>query len=183
VATLVLPGGANLFKDRVANAFCLRWHVSCFVTNGVNCVSCGKKRDKVRTMTAIGAEANLKRILIVDDEQLLLQGLEKALRTAATEVTTAETAEAALTEIAATPCELCFLDVFLPDRYGTEILPEIRTISPKTRVVVMTAGVISNAMKETIEKNAYMFITKPFDLLQVRMLAKRGIEESESDVR
>jgi two-component system, NtrC family, response regulator AtoC len=124
-------------------------------------------------------DANMKRILIVDDEQLLLHGLEKALRTDATEVTTAETAEAALTKIAATPCQLCFLDVFLPDRCGTEILPEIKTISPKTKVVVMTAGVISNAMKEIIEKNAYMFITKPFDLLQVRMLAKRGVEESE----
>ena len=124
-------------------------------------------------------DAHMKRILIVDDEQLLLHGLEKALQAVSTEVTTAETAEAALTKIAATPCQLCFLDIFLPDRYGTEILPEIKTISPKTKVVVMTAGVISNAMKEVIEKNAYMFITKPFDLLQVRMLAKRGIEEPE----
>ncbi len=122
---------------------------------------------------------NVKRILIVDDEQLLLHGLEKALRTDTTEVTTAETAEAALREIAASPYQLCFLDIILPDRYGTEILTEIKAISPKTKVVVMTAGVISNAMKEIIEKNAYLFITKPFDLLQVRMLAKRGIEDPE----
>jgi hypothetical protein len=44
----------------------------------------------------------------------------------------------------------------------------------------MTAGIISNEMKEIIEKHAYMFITKPFDLLQVRMPAKRGIEEPEA---
>jgi hypothetical protein len=43
----------------------------------------------------------------------------------------------------------------------------------------MTAGIISNAMKDFIEKNAYMFITKPFDLLQVKMLAKRITEETE----
>jgi DNA-binding NtrC family response regulator len=140
----------------------------------------GKKDEgEKKKVDAMGPEANMKRILIVDDEQLLLQGLEKALRNDATEVTTAETAEAALTEIAASPCQLCFLDVFLPDRYGTEILKEIMAISPKTKVIVMTAGVISNAMKEIIEKNAYMFIAKPFDLLQVRMLAKRGIEEPE----
>jgi DNA-binding NtrC family response regulator len=30
-------------------------------------------------------------------------------------------------------------------------------------------------MQEHIEKNAYMFITKPFDLLQVKMLAKRAL--------
>jgi hypothetical protein len=42
---------------------------------------------------------------------------------------------------------------------------------------MMTAGIINNAMKETIEKYAHMFITKPFDLLQVKMLAQRVIEE------
>lgn len=120
-----------------------------------------------------------KKILIVDDEPLLLQGLEKALRTDGLEVTTAETAKAALAEISAAPCELCFLDVFLPDRQGTDLLTEIKRISPQTKVIVMTAGVINSAMKEMIEKNAYLFITKPFDLLQVRMLAKRTIEGTE----
>jgi DNA-binding NtrC family response regulator len=126
----------------------------------------------------MGPDANRNRILIVDDEQLLLQGLEKTLRNDVTDVTTAETAEAALAEIAALQYQLCFLDIFLPDRYGTEILKEIKVMSPNTRFVVMTAGIISSAMEDIIEKNAYMFITKPFDLLQVRMLANRIIEES-----
>jgi DNA-binding NtrC family response regulator len=126
----------------------------------------------------MGPEVNRNRILIVDDEQLLLYGLERTLRNDETDVTTAETAEAALAEIAALHYELCFLDIFLPDRYGTDILNEIKAMSPNTRFVVMTAGVISSAMEEIIDKDAYMFITKPFDLLQVRMLASRIIEES-----
>jgi DNA-binding NtrC family response regulator len=121
----------------------------------------------------------MKKILVVDDEQLLLQGLEKALQTDVTKVATAETGEEALKEIASAPCHLCFLDVFLPDMNGTEVLKKIMAISPKTKVIMMTAGIISNAMKDFIEKNAYMFITKPFDLLQVRMLAKRITEEIE----
>ena len=127
----------------------------------------------------MGSDPNMKRILIVDDEQLLLQGLGKALQTDVTEVITVETGEAALTEIASSHFHLCFLDVFLPDMDGTEVLKRIMTISPKTKVIMMTAGIINNSMKETIEKNAYMFITKPFDLLQVKMLAKRIIEEPE----
>jgi len=121
----------------------------------------------------------MKKILVVDDEQLLLLGLEKALQTDATEVTTAETGEEALREVASSPCHLCFLDVFLPDMNGTEVLKKIMAISPKTKVIMMTAGIISNATKDLIEKNAYLFITKPFDLLQVRMLAKRITEETE----
>jgi DNA-binding NtrC family response regulator len=126
----------------------------------------------------MGPDANRNRILIVDDEQLLLYGLKKTLRNDVTDVTTAETAEAAVAEIGASDYQLCFLDIFLPDRYGTEILHEIKVISPSTRFVVMTAGIISSVMEEIIEKNAYMFITKPFDLLQVRMLASRILEES-----
>ena len=123
---------------------------------------------------------DIKKILIVDDEQLLLQGLGKALQTDTTEVITAETGAAALVEIASSHCHLCFLDVFLPDMDGTEVLKKIMVISPQTKVIMMTAGIISNAMKETIEKYAHMFITKPFDLLQVRMLAKRLIEQPET---
>lgn len=120
----------------------------------------------------------MKRILVVDDEQLLLQGLEKALRTDATEVATAETGGQALQEVTSSPCDLCFLDVFLPDMNGTEVLKRIAAISPQTKVVVMTAGIVTDSMKELIEKNAYLFIPKPFDLLQVRMLARRAIEET-----
>jgi two-component system response regulator AtoC len=125
----------------------------------------------------MGLDQKTKRILIVDDESLLLQGLGKALRTDLTEVVMVETGEEALTEITASPCQLCFLDVFLPDMDGTEVLKKIKVVSPKTKVVMMTAGSINSAMKETIEKNAHMFITKPFDLLQVKMLASRIIEE------
>jgi len=132
-----------------------------------------KKADRM------ASDRNRKRILIVDDEPLLLQGLGKALQNNATEVVTRETGEAALKEVSSSEFHLCFLDVFLPDMNGTEVLKRIMALSPKTKVIMMTAGSINNSMKETIEKIAYMFITKPFDLLQVKMLAKRIIEESE----
>jgi DNA-binding NtrC family response regulator len=118
----------------------------------------------------------MKKILIVDDQQLLLYGLEKALKTEATEVTVSETGAAALSRIASSPYDLCFLDVFLPDMNGVDILKRVKELCPSTRVIMMTAGTITDSMKENIEKNAYMFITKPFDLLQVKMLAQRALE-------
>jgi DNA-binding NtrC family response regulator len=121
----------------------------------------------------------MKRILIVDDEPLLLHGLGKALQADATEVVTVETGRAALKEVESSEFHLCFLDVFLPDMNGTEALQRIATLSPKTKVIMMTAGSITTSMKEIIEKIAYMFITKPFDLLQIKMLAKRIIESSD----
>ena len=120
----------------------------------------------------------MKKILIVDDQQLLLYGLEKALKTETTEVTITETGKVALTEIASSLYDLCFLDIFLPDMNGVDLLNRFRELSPATKVIMMTAGIITDSMKENIEKNAYMFISKPFDLLQVKMLAKRVLESS-----
>ena len=120
----------------------------------------------------------MKKILIVDDQQLLLYGLEKALKTETTEVTITETGKVALTEIASSSYDLCFLDIFLPDMNGMDLLNRFRELSPATKVIMMTAGIITDSMREIIEKNAYMFISKPFDLLQVKMLAKRVLESS-----
>ena len=123
-------------------------------------------------------KAAMKRILVVDDEYFLLYGLGKALRTDSTDVMTVETGNSALQEIAATPYQLCFLDLFLPDVNGADLLNKIKEISPKTKVIVMTAGVVTQSTQEKIEKDAYMFITKPFDLLQIKMLARRILEET-----
>lgn len=120
----------------------------------------------------------MKKVLVVDDESFLLDGFGKVLRNDATEVMTVETGNSALQEIAASSFQLCFLDLFLPDVSGVDVLRRIREISPQTKVIVMTAGVVTPSMQESIERDAYMFITKPFDLLQVKMLARRILEES-----
>lgn len=118
----------------------------------------------------------MKKILVVDDEAFFLHGLGNALQTASTDVTVVETGKSALQELAASPYHLCFLDICLPDIDGVEVLKRIKEISPQTKVIMMTAGVVTMAMQETIEKYAYMFLTKPFDLLQVRMLTKSILE-------
>jgi DNA-binding NtrC family response regulator len=121
----------------------------------------------------------MKKILLVDDEIFFLQHLDRALQSTSTEVKTVVTGTEALQEVAATPYHLCFLDICLPDLDGIEVLKKIAEISPKTKVVMMTAGDVTSNMQKTIEKYAYMFLFKPFDLFQVRMLAN-GIPEEVS---
>jgi len=113
----------------------------------------------------------MKNILLVDDEKFFLQHLDRALQSTSTEVKSVTTGNDALQEVALTPYHLCFLDICLPDLNGIDVLKKIVEISPKTKVVMMTAGDITNDMQKIIEKYAYMFLFKPFDLFQVRMLA------------
>jgi len=120
----------------------------------------------------------MKKILIVDDDDLFREGLDKVLQNASTEVKAVETGNAAMQEIEASQYHLCFLDLFLPDLNGVEVLNRIKETSPHTKVIAMTAGVVTSHMQEIIEKDAYMFITKPLDLLQIRMLTRRILDES-----
>ena len=124
--------------------------------------------------------AEMKKILVVDDEPFFLQVLNRALQNPSTEVKTAETGREALQEVAATPYHFCFLDICLPDIDGTEVLKKIAEISPQTKVIMMTAGEITDGMKQVIEKYAYMFLPKPFDMIQLRMLTK-GVPEKAAD--
>jgi DNA-binding NtrC family response regulator len=114
----------------------------------------------------------VKKVLLVDDEAFFLSVLHRALQSPSTEVKMVETGEAALQEVTAAPYNLCFLDICLPDIDGTEVLKRIAEISPKTKVVMMTAGTITSNTQQVIEKYAYMFLPKPFDLIQLRMLTK-----------
>ena len=117
----------------------------------------------------------MKKILIIDGQPLLLDGLERALKNNTTEITTMEAGKVALTAMASSSYDLCFIDVFLPDMSGVDLLERFRKLSPDTKVIMMSAGFVSGGMQEHIERHAYMFITKPFDLLQVKMLVKSAL--------
>lgn len=117
-----------------------------------------------------------KKVLVVDDEPLILYGLSKALENENVEVTTAATAKEAIEKVGSSFYNLCFLDICLPDLNGLEVMKKIQELSPHTKVAIMTAGQISEDMKRTIEEKAYLFIAKPFDLFQIRTTVKRALE-------
>ena len=116
-----------------------------------------------------------RKILIVDDEDLILSGLSKCLADDNTDIKTVSTGADALKEIGSCPYDLCFLDVFLPDVNGIEVLKKIKTLSPATKVVIMTAHDVSDDMSKDIKDNSFNFIGKPFDLSQVRAITELAL--------
>ena len=61
-----------------------------------------------------------------------------------------------------TPIDLCLLDVQLADGSGLDLIPDLAARTPRPRIVVMTAGVLS-AQREAAEKaGCDAFISKPY---------------------
>ena len=107
------------------------------------------------------------RVLVVDDEPLILHLLSRFLKKKAV-VKTVASAEEAIDEIVAQFYDLCFLDISLPGMTGLDALKIIKELSPTTKVTIMTGNLLDESMIRQIDEAAYAFIEKPFELLHIQ---------------
>ncbi len=123
----------------------------------------------------------MTKILLVDDENLLLHSLTTTLRHDGADVTAVSTGEDALREIHRFPYDICFLDVQLPDANGLDLMKIVREVSPLTMVIIMTAIELDDGQLKNLSANAGHYLPKPFDLDEVRLLVRdirrtRGVD-------
>ena len=121
----------------------------------------------------------IKKILIVDDDQYILEVMSKALCKICNfhgEIKTVKNGKDAIKEISDCFYNICFLDIKLPDLNGLDVMKKIKEISPETRIAIMSGSFITDDMKRTIEEGASLFIEKPFDLSQIKPFVKQVSE-------
>jgi two-component system nitrogen regulation response regulator GlnG len=116
------------------------------------------------------------RILIADDEDSLRWVLDKGLRQAGYEITTVKDGESALRAFEAEPFDLVFLDVRMPGMDGLTALARLRELAPDAHVIVMTAHGTMETAIQAMQRGAYDYLAKPFDLDEVVLLAERALE-------
>jgi CheY-like chemotaxis protein len=112
----------------------------------------------------------MTKILLVDDEELILYSLSKALRNGGADVTTAANGKDALREIQGSSYDICFLDVQLPDANGLELMKTFRELSPGTGIIIMTALCLNNEQQQSLRALDCLYLRKPFELDQVQSL-------------
>jgi two-component system nitrogen regulation response regulator GlnG len=115
------------------------------------------------------------RILIVDDEDGLRWVLEKSLRNAGHDVTTAADGDTALREAERRTFDLIFLDVRMPGMDGLTALGRLRQSRPDALVVVMTAHGTMETAIQAMQRGAYDYLTKPFDIDEAMLLTERAL--------
>jgi two-component system nitrogen regulation response regulator GlnG len=116
------------------------------------------------------------RILIADDEDSLRWVLDKGLRQAGYEITAVKDGESALRAFEAEPFDLVFLDVRMPGMDGLTALARLRELSPAAHVIVMTAHGTMETAIQAMQRGAYDYLAKPFDLDEAVLLAERALE-------
>jgi DNA-binding NtrC family response regulator len=116
------------------------------------------------------------KILIVDDETLIRWALRKELEREGYEIFEAGTAKDAKEIFFEELPDLVILDVKLPDDSGMNLLKKIKESETFCDVIIITAfGNVSNAV-EAMKLNAIDYITKPFDIEEVKIVVKKALE-------
>jgi two-component system, NtrC family, nitrogen regulation response regulator GlnG len=115
------------------------------------------------------------RVLIADDEDSLRWVLEKGLRQAGYDVVAVKDGDSAVRAFEAEPFDLVFLDVRMPGLDGLSALARLRQIRGDACVIVMTAHGTMDTAIQAMQRGAYDYLAKPFDLDEVLLLAERAM--------
>lgn len=125
---------------------------------------------------AVAAPEKLRpRILLVDDEPLLLKATARALRHAGFEVETATNGNHALALLANTRFEAILSDISMPELDGIQLLRSVRERDADVPVVLMTgAPEVATAM-QAVGLGALQYLTKPVDMHELTEVVTRAV--------
>ena len=102
-------------------------------------------------------------LLVVDDELIVRDSLDKWFREEGYDVTVAESAQDALTKMAAQRFDLALVDIKMPGTDGVELQRRMREIDPEMLVIIMTGYASVETAIAALKNGAYDYVSKPFD--------------------
>ncbi|HBF13008.1 MAG TPA: DNA-binding response regulator [Deltaproteobacteria bacterium] len=118
------------------------------------------------------------RILVVDDEEVIVKALVKYLTQEGFDVESAPDGPQAIEMCKDKHFDLILTDLKMPSMDGIELIKEAKKISPDLSFIVMTGhGSINNAV-QAMKVGAFHYITKPFELEDVKHTILKALENS-----
>jgi nitrogen regulation protein NR(I) len=116
----------------------------------------------------------MQTILIVDDDQSIRYSLKRVME-GKYAILTASNGEEALNRVKESSPDLTIMDIKMPGRSGIEVLKEIKSIDPKSLVIIMTAYGTTETAIEAMKYGAFDYILKPFPIPQMKGLVEKAL--------
>ena len=117
------------------------------------------------------------RVLVVDDDEIILTSLSEFLRLEGYGVETARSFQEASSLLAAATFQVIIADVSMPEVGGFELLKMVRNRYPDTAVIMITGyGTIESAV-EAIKHGAFDYLTKPIIDDEIKLTIDRALQQ------
>lgn len=117
------------------------------------------------------------KVLIIDDEVNIRKTLRLLLSEFDCAIYEADSVSQAREMIARSVFDIAIVDIRLPDGTGIEILREFKSVSYDTVVLIITAFSSTEIAVEAMKLGAYDYITKPFNLDEIRIIFRNITEK------
>jgi two-component system response regulator AtoC len=133
-----------------------------------------------RRASGAGAKIDLPApsLLIVDDDAVVRDQLERLYRHSGYTVTAVLSAEEAITRLGKDDIDLVISDVQLPGTSGVELTSYIRNYFPDVPVIVITGFSHIQTAVDVLKMGAVDFLIKPFDLTVVQELTRAALDKT-----
>lgn len=119
----------------------------------------------------------MEKILVVDDERSLREVLSIMLKRAGYMVTEASDGDEAIGHVNKEIYDLVITDLRMPKADGMDVLKAVKSSSPDTVVLVITAFATSDSAVEAMKQGAYDYLTKPFQVDEVQLIIRNALEK------
>jgi nitrogen regulation protein NR(I) len=116
----------------------------------------------------------METVLIVDDDKSIRYSLKRMIE-GSYAILTAQNGEEALAHLRKNPPDLVVMDIKMPGRSGIDVLKEMKSIDPKSLVILMTAYGTTDTAIEAMKYGAFDYVLKPFSIPQMKGLIEKAL--------
>jgi CheY-like chemotaxis protein/glycine cleavage system H lipoate-binding protein len=116
-----------------------------------------------------------ERVLVIDDEKVVLDAIRRILRQSDLEIDTAQSAAAALELLATSSYKLVITDLMMPGMDGLQLLRHLRDSGVKTAAIMITGYPSIQTALYAKQLGAFEYVTKPFTRQELRSVVIRAI--------
>jgi two-component system, OmpR family, response regulator len=121
-----------------------------------------------------------EKILVADDDRTTRFAISSMLKKAGYAVTAVKDGAEALRNIQQTSFDLVFLDIWMPELTGLEVLARVRAGESHPKIVIMTADGTPETLLRAIREQAYEYLSKPFSPKEAVEVAQRALKQNAS---
>jgi len=122
---------------------------------------------------------NILKILIVDDSKEFCMSMVDILEAKGYAVESENSGEAAIVKVKEKSFDVILMDIKMPAMNGVEAFKQIKKISPRTAVIMITAYSLENLINEALAEGAFGVLRKPLDIdkliEQIELAKRRGM--------
>ena len=118
-----------------------------------------------------------EKILVADDEQSMREFLDIMLKKEGYKVSLASHGEEVLKLAERDIFDLILMDIRMPKLDGISVLKKVKTLSPETIVIMITAYASADTAIKAMKEGAYDYVTKPFKVDEIKLIIKNALEK------